>query len=216
MNSLTVQSGLRGFWLLGSVALMVLFGIILGLLNIPGEMLDERLTVPLFVLLFGLPAYLWGRALADLHGLQPAGRYGWAAGLTFGLTIGAAAVYLNHVERRLQIVIMRSDLEIHQLFMVLFVGVAAGSALVTGLALGAARGAGRLALRLGLEAGLAAGLAFFLAALFMDVALGYQVGAPGAAERATMVTVTVVGMAAAAFSGSAAVGRRLAQVPQKP
>ncbi len=210
MNSLTMQSGVRGLWLLGSVVLMVALGAVLGALNISGEGLNEAVTTALFMLLFGLPAFLWGRAMAQLHGLQPAGRYGWAAGLAFGVLIGGSALYLNHIERRIQIFMMRTDLEIHQLFMVVFVSVAAVAAFGTGLALGLAGRDLRLGLRLGLWGGLAAGLAFFLTALFMDVVLGYQVGAPGAEQRFTMVTVTILGIAAAAVAGSAGVGRALA------
>lgn len=210
MKSIVVRSGFTGLWLLGSIVLMILFGGLIQLLDIEGENIENAVSAALLAVLFGLPAARWGSAMAELHGLTPPRRYGWAAALAYGVTIGLSVVYLNHVEQTIQILMMRTDLEIHQLYTLLFVGVTAASALVTGLALGAAARDGRLALRLGLWGGLGAGLAFFLVTLVMDYGLGYQVGAPGAEQRATMITVTMVGMVVAAFFGSAAVGRALA------
>jgi hypothetical protein len=210
MKSIVVRSGFTGFWLLGSIVLLFLLGGLINALGIQGENLANIVSASLFAVGFGLPAARWGSALAQLHGLAPPRRYGWAAALAYGVTIGACVVYLNHVELTIQILLMRSDLEIHQLYTLLFVGVTAVSALVTGLALGAAARDARLALRLGLWGGLGAGLAFLVVILLMDFGLGYRVGAPGAEARATMITVTLVGMVAASFFGSAALGRALA------
>ncbi|MBI3158138.1 MAG: hypothetical protein HYZ26_00885 [Chloroflexi bacterium] len=211
MKSTTVRSGLTGFWLLGSIVLMSLFAGAAQLLGPLGQNAELAAQVLLFGLAFGLPAARWGSALARLHNLESPRRYGWAAALAYGITIGVCVVYLNHVEATIQILLMRSNLEIHQLYTLLFVGVTAVSALVTGLALGAAARDARLALRLGLWGGLGAGAAFLLVVLLMDFGLGYRVGAPGAEQRATMITVTLVGMVAAAFFGSAALGRVLSR-----
>ncbi|TAK11208.1 MAG: hypothetical protein EPO32_12515 [Anaerolineae bacterium] len=210
MKSITVRSGFTGLWLLGSLVLTALLGELTQALDIDGENINNTVSVALLAVLFGLPAARWGSAMAHLHKLESPRRYGWAAGLAYGVTIGLCMEYLNHIEQTIQILMMRTDLEIHQLYTLLFVGVTAVSALVTGLALGAAARDARLALRLGLWGGLGAGLAFFLVTLVMDYGLGYQVGAPGAEQRATMITVTLVGMVVAAFFGSAAVGRALA------
>jgi hypothetical protein len=49
------------------------------------------------------------------------------------------------------------------------------------------------------------GAAFLLVNLVM-YQLGYKVGAPGAAERATMLTVMMAGSLGAALAGGAAIG----------
>jgi hypothetical protein len=83
--------------------------------------------------------------------------------------------------------------------------VAAAGAAATGLGLRNGAVAGRAAVR----AGLAGGLAFLAVDLILD-AVGYRVGAPGAAERATMVTVLFSGALAAAAAGGAVVALQLA------
>ena len=79
-----------------------------------------------------------------------------------------------------------------------------------GLALGIALCSWSLAARLASYGWLAAGLAFLAADLTMD-ALGLRVGAPGAAERATMITVLLVSSLGAALAGGAAIGLLLSQ-----
>ncbi len=69
-------------------------------------------------------------------------------------------------------------------------------------AIGVALGDIALALRLAAWTGLAAAAAFFVGDILMDLA-GWRVGAPGAAERATMLTVMMVGNLAAAVAGGA-------------
>jgi hypothetical protein len=54
-------------------------------------------------------------------------------------------------------------------------------------------------------AGAAAALAFLAANLLME-SRGWVVGAPGAAERNTMIAVLLVGMIAAALAGGAVLG----------
>lgn len=66
----------------------------------------------------------------------------------------------------------------------------------------------RLAARLGLSAAAAAALAFAAVDILMDAA-GRRVGAPGAAETATMMTVMGVGLVAAAAAMGAVLGRGL-------
>ena len=73
---------------------------------------------------------------------------------------------------------------------------------ITAFAIGVALGDIALALRLAAWTGLAAAAAFFVADILMDLA-GWRVGAPGAAERATMLTVMMVGNLAAAAAGGA-------------
>jgi hypothetical protein len=64
--------------------------------------------------------------------------------------------------------------------------------------------------RSALATGLAASLSFLIVDLVLDI-LGMRVGAPGAAERVTMLTVAFLGSAAAAFWGGAVLGRTLSK-----
>jgi hypothetical protein len=63
---------------------------------------------------------------------------------------------------------------------------------------------------LALRVGLTAALAFLAINLGMEV-LGWQVGGPGAEERATMLTVLLVSNLGAALAGGAVLGLTLAQ-----
>ena len=74
-----------------------------------------------------------------------------------------------------------------------------------GLALGFGLRQRRLAWALALRTGGAAALAFLLVNLLM-AALGWQVGAPGAAERFTMLTVLLTSNLGAAAAGGAMIG----------
>ena len=62
--------------------------------------------------------------------------------------------------------------------------------------------------RSALITGLTASLSFLIIDLLLDT-LGMRVGAPGAAERFTMLTVAFLGSTAAAFSAGAILGRLL-------
>ncbi len=97
------------------------------------------------------------------------------------------------------------DLPVHQVFTLLFVPAAFLVAGMGGLALGLAQGDRALALRGFLSSGFTAALAFLVVDLIMD-ALGWRVGAPGAAARTTMLTVMMSGSLAAALAGGAATG----------
>ncbi|MGH2605892.1 MAG: hypothetical protein ACRDG5_04815, partial [Anaerolineales bacterium] len=66
-------------------------------------------------------------------------------------------------------------------------------------------GRGRMALRSALSCGLAGAGAFLGANLILDL-LGWRVGAPGAAEKATMLTVLSLGSLAASFAGGGILG----------
>ena len=80
------------------------------------------------------------------------------------------------------------------------------SSLALGWALGRSRAARALALRVGLTAALA-----FLAVNLGMEALGWQIGAPGAEERGTMITVLIVSNVGAALAGGALVGMIVTQ-----
>ena len=65
----------------------------------------------------------------------------------------------------------------------------------------------RLGARLAVSAGVAA-LVTFLAVDLLMYSLGWRVGAPNAARRATMLVVTVISASAAAVTAGAAIGAR--------
>lgn len=77
------------------------------------------------------------------------------------------------------------------------------------IALSLGHGYGPRARRFGLYVGLVSGLTFLVVNRWMQAA-GWVVGGPGAAERATMVTVLAVGALAAAIAGGTAQGSVLA------
>jgi len=60
------------------------------------------------------------------------------------------------------------------------------------------------------QAGLIATLTFLVVNLLME-SLGWVIGAPNAAERATMVTVLALGNITAAITGGAVMGWKLAR-----
>jgi hypothetical protein len=101
-------------------------------------------------------------------------------------------------------------LQIHGVYGMLFVParlfVAAVSAWVIGEGL---RFRATMNRRLALSTGFAAAGAYLLVYLLMDFA-GWQVGAPEASKRATMLVVTALASLAAALAGGAAMGSVIA------
>ncbi len=100
---------------------------------------------------------------------------------------------------------------IHRLFTFFFVPSAFLIAGVSSYAIGIGLREPILARQLFWQVGLAAALGFLVVNVVMELA-GWQVGAPGADERATMVTVLAVGDFAAAICGGAVLGLRV--IPQ--
>jgi len=152
---------------------------------------------------------LWGVAMARLARVPASWRVVLAATLGFVPTTLLVAFGLGAVEPLIGTI----DLPIHRLFTLLFVPSAGLVAGTGSLVLGWALGRGRAALGLGLRAGLAAALAFLAVNLVME-ALGWVVGGPGAAERATMLTTLFAGNTAAALAAGAVLGLMLTQ-PQR-
>src|SRR5215212_1291864 len=149
---------------------------------------------------------LWGAGMARLAQSPASRRAAWAGMLgfvpiTFVLNIGLVVV---------EPVAVRPNLPVHRLFTVLFVPTAFLIAGVSSLALGWVLGWSRAALTLALRVGLTAALAFLAINIGME-ALGWQIGAPGAEERGTMLTVLIVGNLGAALAGGAMLGMALTQ-----
>jgi hypothetical protein len=147
----------------------------------------------------------WGYAMGRQAGAGKIRRMAWAGMLSFAPSLILAALMLA----RLEVAIVERgggpDLPVHVVFTLLFVPAAFLITGVGGLALGLAQGDPRLAGRMGLSAALAGGLAFLAVNVLMD-AFGWRVGAPGAAERFTMITVMMVSNLGVALASGAVIG----------
>jgi hypothetical protein len=166
----------------------------------------------LHISLAALPAFagflggsaLWGIAMGRLAGnaeirrLALSGMLGFAP-ITLVLGISLSAVEPWVVEH------IGMLFPIHRIFTLMFVPTAFLIAGVSAWAIGLGLRRGPLAWGLAWRTGLSAALAFLAVNLVME-ALGWVVGAPGAAERATMLTVMFLGNLGAALAGGAMIG----------
>jgi hypothetical protein len=168
---------------------------------------------PLHIGLAALPALggflggsaLWGMRVGRLGGAPGSARRLALAGM---LGFAPITVLLGTALGTLEPLVVESlagRAPIHRLFTLLFVPTAFLIAGVSAASLGLALGGWRLAWALLWRVGLAAALAFLAVNLTME-AFGWVVGAPGAAERATMLTVMFAGDLAAALAGGAVLG----------
>jgi len=196
---------------LGLIGNLVI-GFIIGSLS--SKALEGRVSEPLAYTLAALVASagtlsgsaLWGVGMSRLAGFPASWRVARAGILGFIPITLLLSIALQATEP----IVFRINLPVHRLFTVLFVPSAFLVAGASSLALGWALGWGRAAPRLALRVGLTAALAFLAVNLGME-ALGWQVGGPGAEERATMLTVLFVSNLGAALAGGAVLGLTLAQ-----
>lgn len=152
----------------------------------------------------------WGRAMGRLAGANRLRQLSWAGALGFGLAVLVVGIVLSVLE---SLLVERGGAGTTPTFIVyrvLFVPATVLVAGAGGAALGIGLGERALARRLGTAAALAAGVAFLAVNVAMDL-LGWRVGAPEAAKRATMVTVTLLGSLAAALAAGGAIGAVLAR-----
>ena len=176
--------------------------------NLPMHMPDKTMnliSVILVLCILFASGTVWGSLIARISSSVNLRRMRWAGALSFAPSIILAGFTLASLER---IIVERGqgpDLPIHVVFTILFVPAVFFIAGTGGLALGIALRSLRLGLRLAAGSGLSAALAFLCIDLLMD-ALGWRVGAPGAAERATMLTVMMAGALAAALVGGGTLG----------
>jgi hypothetical protein len=177
----------------------------------PGYMADEAKAA-----LAGLPALvcvivggaLWGRAIASIVHLGAIKRMMWAGALGYGPTVVLVGMALTLLEKLIVDQRRGPELPIHVVFTLLFTPAAFLVATVGALAIGLALQRKGLVLRLAIGSGVAAGLAFLVVDLILD-SLGYRVGAPGAVERATMLTVLLTGTLTAALVAGGVMGMLL-------
>lgn len=102
---------------------------------------------------------------------------------------------------------------LHRLFTFFFLPTSFLIAGISAYAIGVGLQDARLARKLGWRVGLAAALAFLCINLTME-ALGWRVGAPDAANRATMLTVLFAGNLGAAIVGGAVLALLVTPTPQ--
>ncbi|MDP9281833.1 MAG: hypothetical protein M3P38_07030 [Chloroflexota bacterium] len=199
----------------GLTTFVLIPGAILGLAA--GAVVNERM--PWYssdALRFALPALaaltgmfaggaVWGSAMSRLTKAAAGRRMALAGGTGFASSATLVALTLSFLG---SLVLGQSGgpaLPVHNVFTLLFAPAAGIVAGVSGAALGLGLGDRAIAGKLAWMCALAGGAAFLVVNLTMD-ALGWRVGAPGAAERATMLTTTLLGSLAAAITGGAIIG----------
>jgi len=161
----------------------------------------ELIGYSIIMLLCLLGGSLWGRALARISGYANARSLMITNTLSFGPSIILVALGLGLFERIL-VEQGQANMPIHILFEILFT---AGTFVVTalnGIANGIALRNARSAARLALFSGAAGALGFLIPTLLLDLA-GRRVGAPGAANTATMITNMLTGLVFAAATAGA-------------
>jgi hypothetical protein len=194
----------------------LLVGVLIGFVifeSLPGHMYDvSRISISAIPALIGIFAggARWGRDIALLTGAPDHTRRGaWAGALGYGLTVIGVGTILSVLEVAIVINGQGPQWPIHTIFTLLFVP---GAALIAGgstLAIGISLEQARVTLLPAMLVAGAAGIAFLAANRVMHV-MGWVVGAPGAAESFTMVTVMFAGILAAALAGGAMLGLLLA------
>ena len=200
-----------GLCLVGSLGLPFLVALVVG--QLIGNSMDPP---PAFVMTMVVLALLslvggsaaWSIALARITGAPHSRRLALACALSYGPATLAVAFLLGRIE---PIVVEGAPgLAIHILFSLLFVPAVFFVAAATGLAIGWALRSWRLATTAALGGGAAAALGFLVLDLLLD-SLGMRVGAPRAAESATMIKVLAIGDLGSALAGGAAIGVMLAR-----
>jgi hypothetical protein len=195
--------GLIGGLLLGYMVGFVTFGALEG-------RLPESLTYMVAAFVASASALsgsaLWGVGMSRLARSPMSWRVAWAGMLGFMPITLLLSMALQAAEP----IVFQVNLPLHRLFTLLFVPMVFLISGASSLALGWAVGWGRAAPVLALRVGVTAALAFLAVDLGMEV-LGWQVGGPGAEERATMLTVLFASNLGAAFAGGAVLGLTLTQ-----
>jgi hypothetical protein len=193
--------------LLGGIVIAVALGSLADALPLP--LVPRRVIDAVVALSVTLAAgRLWGKDMARLaHAPDPTVE-GKLTALSVGPAIIAAGAVLAAIEPVAVAQATRAGYSIHFVYSVLFVPTAGIVAAVAAFALGVGIEGRRFATRLAANAGVVALVAFLAIDLLM-YALGWQVGAPNAGRRATMLVVTLLSASAAAVAGGAAIGAML-------
>ncbi len=212
LSALFTAFSLIGGLLLGVVLGEVVFS------ALPGHSLTN--PDPVHILLAAVPALIgmlaggavWGLLMGRLARATDRRRMAIAGASGFAPMTIALGIALSMLEP-IAVQKLGAQLPIHRLFTLFFVPTAFLIAGVGAWAIGIGLRNKALAWTLGMRAGLAAALAFVVVNLGME-ALGWRVGAPGAAARLTMLTVMFTGNSAAALAGGAIIGPLLSRKPE--
>src|SRR5437773_5733271 len=149
---------------------------------------------------------VWGWSISRITKVAAGRRVAVAGGIGFGLCALVVILTLGFLEDLIVTQQRGPQLPIHNVFTMLFGPAAAIITGASGAALGFGLRARALAGRLAWMCAISGGCAFLFVNLTLD-GLGFRVGAPGAAERATRITTARVGNLAAALAGGAVIGR---------
>ena len=201
----------------------LLLGVVVG--NVVFELLPGHSVTslnPVHVVVAALPALggllggsaVWGLLMGRLADADNKRRMALAGALGFAPITLALGILLQILEpiavRQLGV-----QFPIHRLFTFFFVPTAFLIAGVSAGAIGLGLRDKALARQLAWRIGLAAAVAFLSLNLLME-SFGWQVGAPDAAKRFTMLTVLFVGNLGAALAGGGMIGFDLSRRTQKP
>jgi hypothetical protein len=206
-----LKSGLASaITLVGGVILGGLVGFI-AFESLPGHMMEAaRIGFSVLPALSGMVigGALWGGWMARIIGIDETKRMAWAGGLGYGGSVILAGVVLSGLE----VVLVENSADpimpLHRVFTLLFVPAIFFVAGMGAFSLGIGLKNPHLGGWMGIRAGLGSALTFLLVNQVME-AMGWIVGAPGAAERSTMITVLMVGNLAAAIVGGLIIGAAL-------
>ena len=217
------MTALRG----GFLTLLTLFGgLLIGLVAgditfrlIPGSSVENvKVGHALFAAVPALAGFLagsaaWGIQMGRMAGITETRRMALAGMLGFSpITILLASV-LGVAEPAIVGYLGQAGQPIHRVFTLLFVPSAFLIAGTSAWAIGTGLRNRSLAFQMLWQVGLIAGVAFLVVNLTME-SLGWVIGAPGAAERATMIVVLAVGNVAAALTGGAVMGLKIKKLNQ--
>jgi hypothetical protein len=142
--------------------------------------------------------------MSRLAGSTETQRLAWAGLLGFAPITITLAIALSIIETRAGTGIL-AGIQIHRLFTILFVPAAFLIAGTSAAAIGVGLRDVQLAWRLFWAVGLTAGITFLTINLLMEKD-GWVVGAPGAAQRFTMVTVLLLGLLGITLTGGGMMG----------
>jgi len=199
----TLFGGLLAGLLLGNLVFSVLPGFSVTNPKVQNAVIAAIPTI----IVFAVGSAAWGRSMGRLTGVDEPRRMAWAGILGFA----PITIVMGFLLFRLEPVALErfgERLPIHRVFTLLFVPTAFIIASVSAWAIGVGLRDKPLSRALAWRVGLTSAAAFLAVNLLMEAA-GWVVGAPGAAERATMVTVMSLGNLVAALSGGAVLGLRL-------
>lgn len=185
-----------------------------------GAILNDRLpghpTDLVNILLSAIPALGaviaggagWGWTMSRIARAGERKRMAWAGAIGFGPTLILVGLALTFFENLIVEQGKGPQLPIHNVFTLLF---APAAAIISGVGAGAL-GIGlrdrTLAIKLLWQCALAGGITFLAVNLTLDT-FGFRVGAPGAVERATMLTTAFLGNFSAALVGGGMIGAML-------